>query len=111
MTIVTHDSRRCRAHNRAGDPCSAYAIRGAVVCVVHGGAAPQVKRAAEERLREMVDPALNRLEALLDDDSSAVALAAVKDVLDRAGYKPKERVESVSVGAFTLRIDRGDSDT
>lgn len=37
---------KCRARKRDGTPCSAWAIRGATVCRVHGGRAPQVKRAA-----------------------------------------------------------------
>lgn len=60
---------------------------------MHGGAAPQVKAKAEERLRALVDPAIDRLEKLIKDDSSGVALAAVKDILDRAGYGAKQRVE------------------
>lgn len=109
----THDlavARRCRAHNSAGNSCAAWAVRGAVVCVKHGGAAPQVKRAARERLQALVDPAITRLEILIQDESPGVALQAVKDVLDRAGYKAVERTESTVLNAFTLRIDRGIDD-
>jgi hypothetical protein len=44
--------RRCQAHNRSkhfgreGQPCRRYAAKGATVCTMHGGAAPQVKRKA-----------------------------------------------------------------
>ena len=86
-------TRRCRAHNRAGAQCGLPPAPGAPVCQWHGGAAPQVKKAAEQRIRELVDPALNRLAKLLEDDSSGVALGAVKDVLDRAGYMPRQQVE------------------
>jgi len=41
---------RCTAHRTNGLPCRAWAVRGAVVCVAHGGAAPQVRRAARRRL-------------------------------------------------------------
>lgn len=44
--------RRCRAHRSDGAPCGAYAIVGATVCRAHGGAAPQVRRAAARRLAE-----------------------------------------------------------
>lgn len=43
-------ARRCKAHRRDGQPCRAYAINGGVVCTKHGGAAPQVRRAAEARV-------------------------------------------------------------
>lgn len=42
---------RCSAQRSHGrGPCNAYAIRGGTVCVMHGGAAPQVKAAAYRRL-------------------------------------------------------------
>ena len=87
---VTH-RRQCSAHKTNGEPCHRAPIRGGAVCIMHGGKAPQVVAKAEERIRDMVDPALNRLRDLIDDDLSGVALAAVKDVLDRAGYKPPDR--------------------
>lgn len=44
-------SQGCTAHRRHGrGPCGAWAVRGATVCRMHGGAAPQVRRAAAERL-------------------------------------------------------------
>lgn len=100
MTIGTHDMpRRCRAHRSNGDACSAYAIRGGTVCAVHGGSAPQVKRSAQERLAEMVDPLLTELFRIAQSsDSDAVRLAAIKDALDRAGYKATERVDVTSKG-------------
>ena len=41
---------RCRATTRAGRPCTNPPVNGAAVCRMHGGAAPQVKAAAERRL-------------------------------------------------------------
>lgn len=43
--------RRCQAHNRSaaagkGEPCRRYAAKGAAVCTMHGGAAPEVRRKA-----------------------------------------------------------------
>ena len=41
------DERRCRAHSkRSGERCRRLAIPGGTVCVMHGGAAPQVAAAA-----------------------------------------------------------------
>ncbi len=42
--------RKCRATRRDGQRCGCWAIRGGYVCRVHGGAAPQVRRKAAERL-------------------------------------------------------------
>lgn len=42
--------KRCKAHNRQGQPCGQYAVPGATVCHYHGGSVPAVKRAAERRL-------------------------------------------------------------
>jgi len=51
----------------------------------------------------MVDPALGKLRKLLNARSEGVALQAVKDVLDRTGYKLPERLESDS--AVTIRVE------
>jgi hypothetical protein len=72
---------------------------------MHGGKAPQVKAKAEDRIREMVDPALNRLRELLDDELSGVALAAVKDVLDRAGYAARQRLEHTGADGGPIEFD------
>lgn len=62
--------RRCTATSRTtGKRCGAWAIAGAVVCHYHGGAAPQVKAAAEARVlialggNREIEPA----EALLEE--------------------------------------------
>jgi hypothetical protein len=41
---------RCTAHCRSGGQCRGLAIRGATVCRMHGGAAPQVRAAAARRV-------------------------------------------------------------
>jgi hypothetical protein len=60
---------------------------------MHGGSAPQVKAAAADRLAAMVDPALTELNRIITspDVTDAVRLAAIKDVLDRAGYRPTDK--------------------
>jgi hypothetical protein len=41
----------CTAHTSAGNPCKKPAIKGGTVCATHGGSSPQVRRAADARLR------------------------------------------------------------
>lgn len=100
-------SRQCIATSRrTGKRCGAYAIVGGTVCKWHGGAAPQVRLAANERIAEMVDPALSALRQLVDTaDSDSVRLSAIKDILDRAGYKPKERVEHSGPNGSAPRVE------
>lgn len=44
--------QRCRAHARSGKRCKRFPIPGGTVCVMHGGAAPQVAAAARGRLQD-----------------------------------------------------------
>ena len=82
---------KCTAHKSTnGEPCGNWAIKGGTVCRYHGGSAPQVKAAADRRWRErldaMIDPALDRLEALSESAATeAVKLRATDSILTRAG--------------------------
>src|SRR6516165_9417287 len=88
---------QCHAKShRSGFQCKKMAIAGAAVCRTHGGAPPQVKRKALERLAILVDPAIGELAKLLESKMDSVKLAAVKDILDRAGYKPVSQIEQTS---------------
>lgn len=81
--------------SQSGKPCRAPAIRGGTVCVTHGGAAPQVREKARQRLLEAVDPLMAELIRLaLHGDSEQVRVAATKDALDRAGLSAKVQIES-----------------
>ncbi len=47
------EPRLCRAHSsQTGEPCRAYAVKGAVVCRAHGASSPAVKAKAKERLAQ-----------------------------------------------------------
>lgn len=87
---------RCTAHSsRTGDPCQRPPIKGATVCRTHGGAAPQVQKAARARILEAADTvaaALVRL-ALDDETPPAVRVQALRDLLDRAGEGAAQKVE------------------
>lgn len=68
--------RICTAHKTNGDPCGSWAMRGQMVCYRHGGAAPQNRRAAENRLAEV--QAAKTIEELAD----APPMASITDVYD-----------------------------
>ncbi len=98
-------ARGCTAHTRSGALCAGIAISGGVVCRMHGGAAPQVKLAAQERLAMLVDPAILRLGQLVDQtEFPSVAIAAVKDVLDRNLGKAAEQVKVTGADDGPLEI-------
>jgi hypothetical protein len=44
--------RRCKARNRSGERCRRAPVKGASVCSMHGGRAPQVIAAARTRVVE-----------------------------------------------------------
>jgi hypothetical protein len=64
---------------------------------MHGGAAPQVKFAAMERLRALQQPAVERLGRLIQQEEfPTVAYAASRDILDRTLGKPQEQPTQVA---------------
>ena len=95
---VKSQRTKCSAHSsRTGTLCQRYPLAGATVCLAHGGAAPQVQKAARRRLEQAADMLVQRLLSFaLDGDTSYnVAPAAVIAALDRAGIsvKPAATVE------------------
>lgn len=96
---------QCSAKRSNGTPCNRHAINGGKVCYVHGGAAPQVKRAARERLAEMVEPALEVLHKAMrlketgkNGGPLALAVIAARDILDRAGYVKTDKIQLLGTG-------------
>jgi hypothetical protein len=77
----------CTAKRSNGQPCKAQAIKGGKVCRSHGGAAPQVRDAARQRILAAADPVAARLIsiALNKKTKHPDAIAAARDVLNRAG--------------------------
>ena len=101
---------QCKAKTKnGGKPCRAQAIAGGTVCRMHGGGAPQVREAARLRILELVDPALATLyrSLKLKGPASGVALAAAKDVLDRAGLKAPDRMEFSGAEGGPIEIHIG----
>jgi hypothetical protein len=98
MNRRTLEPAKCTGHSsQTGEPCKNWPIRGGTVCHKHGGRAPQVKRKAEQRIRELVNPALALIAELIEtgraeDLPASVGLAAARDILDRAGYSPTAKI-------------------
>ena len=87
-------SQSCRATSKgSGKPCKYPVVPGAAVCRFHGGAAPQVKAKALERLMALQHPAIDALTKLIAnvDTFPSTAYAAARDVLDRTEGKAIER--------------------
>ena len=99
---------RCTAKNASGNLCKRYSVRGAAVCVFHGGGAPQVKAKAERMLMRGRDIAIDRLLDAIDDSHDhppcehCGCLPAARDplvlktaiaVLDRTGFGPGVHLE------------------
>lgn len=98
-----HVKTLCKAHRRNGEPCKNAAMNGSTVCRMHGGAAPQVRRRAQQRILEASDRAAFRLVQMMQDKSlpAAVQLAAARDLLDRANLAGKQEIElDVKVSKF-----------
>jgi hypothetical protein len=78
---------RCNATRPNGSRCRREAEDGAVVCDQHGGAAPQVRRRAAERLIMTADQAAQLLVRMMEDTEVPFGVRAkiAQDLLDRAG--------------------------
>lgn len=95
-----HDPAKCTGHNSAGHPCGKRPIKGGTVCATHGGSAPQVRAAAEQRQLEaaaeahvqaMLWPGLRSAEPVKDPVASLERLAgALEQLVDQAGARVQE---------------------
>src|SRR6476620_8391029 len=109
--MTTHDQidpspRRCSPpSSRTGKPCKLPPITGSNVCRSHGGAAPQVKAKARQRLEDAADRMARQLLKMAVDEnvSDAVKLAAIRDALDRAGLSARSAV-SLEVGRRPFEV-------
>jgi hypothetical protein len=101
VDIDQRDPRLCIGHNRQGQLCRKYAMKGQNVCRNHGGSSPQALakaqaavELAELRLRNLAPRAVAELESLVTGaESEQVRLQAANSLVDRSVGKPKERVD------------------
>lgn len=74
----------CTAKNRQGVRCGQRSIPGGTVCKFHGGAAPQVRTKAVDRIRQARDMALDRLiDSLAPDAEWQVPAKVLAEITDK----------------------------
>lgn len=105
-----HSGTVCTATRRDGSQCTNFAINGATVCRMHGGSAPQVRRAAQVRILMASDLAAKKMVELMSNPKvdDRVKLAAAKDLLDRANLAGTQNIE-VGVTKRTFEDFIGDA--
>jgi len=81
-------------------------MRGQTVCLLHGGKAPQNLRKAEERMRDLVHPALSSLRRLVEKDE----FSATKYVLDWAGFRSETVAQTDNSVTVTVLFDHANED-
>ena len=111
---MVDESRQCTATaNSTGERCERAAIKGGNVCYVHGGAASQVKKKAQERLDEMADSTTATIQSQIKDLEKEYEAAEEPDeklaimsemrrlwkiILDRTGHGKTETQELTGEG-------------
>ncbi len=60
---------------------------------MHGGKTPRVQNAAKQRILGAADEAAAALVDLIASVDERVRLAAIRDLLDRAGFRPPTEVK------------------
>ncbi len=80
--------------------------RGQTVCRMHGGSAPQALKPRWNALPSWSPGPWTaaRRRSIERAASDSVRLAACKDILDRVGYKPRERTDMTVAGCLALYL-------
>ena len=97
---IDRDGRKCirrMGENPDGTTkyCGRWAIAGGTVCPKHGGSAPQVKKAAQSRLTELLERKVERLNEISEQNAHMPsALGATQSIINRVmgkvGDAPKK---------------------
>lgn len=99
---VPPDEKRCvaravgKTNNWMGNRCTRPRLKGARVCRYHGGALPNVKKAAQAALATAALPAAEKLIHIAlkkGGVSDADRIKAIIQILDRAGVEGKTTIE------------------
>ena len=104
---------RCTAIKADGERCKRWSLRGAKVCIKHGGQLPDVKQhasavveAARLRIVGYSDEAVDVIaDLMVNSAADKIRLDAAKDLLDRAGIKGSLEID-VTVEQVTSPADR-----
>jgi hypothetical protein len=106
----------CSAHTKhgpnVGKPCGAQVRLGQTNCPKHGGNNPAQRKAAKDRLFELIDPALAALHRVLTDDSAddSTKVRAALGILDRTGHGPNAKLEIKPDDAWGRMLREATSD-
>jgi hypothetical protein len=98
---------RCKAKAKwSGQRCRRRPMLGQLVCDIHGGKAPQALAKAEDRMRDLIHPAITSLRRQID----ANEFQAARYVLDWAGFRavPDESHADLPPISVTVSFDRVD---
>jgi hypothetical protein len=72
---------------------------------MHGGKSPQALAKAEDRLRALVHPAITGLAQLIAQaDSDSVRLSAIKDLLDRTGFRTPDTAPELAAQTMHVTV-------
>lgn len=100
---------KCRAMRTNGVPCTQWAIKGGVVCVTHGGKAPQVKAAAQRRLqRAQLTSEVALLLEELDPEDQQHPVEVILEAVHRSAAMGRLLEQLVGMLAPTFDPDRLD---
>jgi phage terminase small subunit len=62
----------------------------------------QIQERVKRMVQDMVPASLSAIQTLIDQgESESVRLAAAKDILDRSGLKPVEKIETTNIDAMS----------